>query len=571
MKGENQMKYNCCGRPTPVLPSVYQETLTYGETLGIVAQKINECVDEVNANDKKVDDLTNLVGTFDNRITDNTNAITAEQTARKDEDDKLTAELNDVKSTITTLEGNIDDNTSAISKETEDRQLADNELLTAINKEVSDRKLADSEIKEYVNNNCANAVKGNVTSTVVSVSDVSPLEHNVKVKVSSSTIDLTTVQVTRSRKNVFDAANAAKVSGASGFTNSNGVITVTQSDTGKWASANVPLSQGLAGSTITITCKSVVSGVNGAAARIQWVTSAGGADGDLILGHPDGDGNITATGVVPSQPDAAHNTLCLMLYSNTNAVLASGTVYTATYSNIQIEIGGTATAYTPYQGQTYKPKADGTVSGVTSLSPNMTLITDKVGVVLDVTYNRDINTNQGDITSIGNNTFTGTNAFNGTVTVPIPTADNQAATKKYVDDSVKVKAGLSTANTFSGSNTFNGRVIVPKAPATNNDVANKLYVDTEIINLINKLIPVNINKTTYSIFDNVIVFHEGGTIEDADIQSIVGYFATRMDFYDLTADMIYYVNGDDMTVSSLTELKTSDSNKLWWLDHIEAV
>ena len=37
MKGENQMaKQN----PTPVLPSVYQETLTYGETLGVVAQKV---------------------------------------------------------------------------------------------------------------------------------------------------------------------------------------------------------------------------------------------------------------------------------------------------------------------------------------------------------------------------------------------------------------------------------------------------------------------------------------------------------------------------------------------------
>lgn len=63
--------------PTPVLPSVYQETLTYGETLGVVAQKVNECVDEVNTNDKKVDDLTNLVGTFDNRIAENTQNIAA--------------------------------------------------------------------------------------------------------------------------------------------------------------------------------------------------------------------------------------------------------------------------------------------------------------------------------------------------------------------------------------------------------------------------------------------------------------------------------------------------------------
>lgn len=34
----------------------------------------------------------------------------------------------------------------------------------------------------------------------------------------------------------------------------------------------------------------------------------------------------------------------------------------------------------------------------------------------------------------GDNAFTGTNTFTGTVVVPTPTADTQAATKKYVDD-----------------------------------------------------------------------------------------------------------------------------------------
>ena len=86
-------KQNICGRPTPVLPTVYTETLSYGETLGKVITKVNECVDEVNENDKKVDDLTNLVGTFDNRITENTNNIAAEQAARKAEAERQAAEL----------------------------------------------------------------------------------------------------------------------------------------------------------------------------------------------------------------------------------------------------------------------------------------------------------------------------------------------------------------------------------------------------------------------------------------------------------------------------------------------
>lgn len=521
-------KQNICGRPTPVLPTAYTEALSYGETLGKVITKVNECVDEVNENDKKVDDLTNLVGTFDNRITENTNNIAAEQAARKDEDDKLTAELNDVKDTITILEGNINDNTSAISKETEDRESADNELLTAINKEVNDRKLADFEIKEYVNNNCANAVKGNVTSTVVSVSDVSPLEHNVAVKASSAA-----VQVIRCGKNVFDAVNATKVSGASSFTNNNGVITVTQDYAGNWASANVPLSPGLVGSTITITCKSVVSGINKAGARIQWTTSAGGATGDLILGMPDGSGNIKVTGVVPSQPDASHNTLCLMLYSNTNAALTTGTTYTTTYSNIQIEIGRTATAYAPYQGQTYKPKADGTVLGVTSISPYMTLMTNTTGIVLDVTYNKDINSNLGgDISATGNNIFTGTN-------------------------------------------TFNGRVLVPTIPATANDVANKAYVDTNTVseNTVQSMItPISINKTSYAIFGTTIIFYDSNiTLEEEDVIAIVTYYSETLGIVTVSESTIHYTNLSDLSQKTLAELKadTALEPSIWIISNIE--
>ena len=67
------MKY--CNIPAPILPTAYTEELSYGETLGKVITKVNECVDEVNENDKKVDDLTNLVGTLDNRITENTNEL----------------------------------------------------------------------------------------------------------------------------------------------------------------------------------------------------------------------------------------------------------------------------------------------------------------------------------------------------------------------------------------------------------------------------------------------------------------------------------------------------------------
>lgn len=74
----------------------------------------------------------------------------------------------------------------------------------------------------------------------------------------------------------------------------------------------------------------------------------------------------------------------------------------------QLELGLTATTYEPYQGQTYTPAADGTVSGVKSLYPTTTLMTDTEGAIIEAEYNRDINKAfaemQQAILSMGGNT-----------------------------------------------------------------------------------------------------------------------------------------------------------------------
>ena len=58
---------------------------------------------------------------------------------------------------------------------------------------------------------------------------------------------------------------------------------------------------------------------------------------------------------------------------------------------VQIEKGEAVTEYESYNGTTYTPEADGTVNGITSLSPTMTLLTDKAGVTIEAEYNQDIN------------------------------------------------------------------------------------------------------------------------------------------------------------------------------------
>lgn len=60
---------------------------------------------------------------------------------------------------------------------------------------------------------------------------------------------------------------------------------------------------------------------------------------------------------------------------------------------IQVELGKASTDYTPYiESTTYTANADGTVEGIKSISPNMTLLTNNNGVVINANYLRDIDT-----------------------------------------------------------------------------------------------------------------------------------------------------------------------------------
>lgn len=60
-------------------------------------------------------------------------------------------------------------------------------------------------------------------------------------------------------------------------------------------------------------------------------------------------------------------------------------------NSFQLEEGSTATTYEPYQAQKYIPSADGTVSGVKSLYPITTLMTDTDGIIINAEYNKDLN------------------------------------------------------------------------------------------------------------------------------------------------------------------------------------
>ena len=72
-------------------------------------------------------------------------------------------------------------------------------------------------------------------------------------------------------------------------------------------------------------------------------------------------------------------------------VIPQGRTISGTFAP-QLEIGTTETEYEQYKiPQSATANADGTVEGITSLSPTMTLLTDTAGTVINCEYNRDTN------------------------------------------------------------------------------------------------------------------------------------------------------------------------------------
>lgn len=79
--------------------------------------------------------------------------------------------------------------------------------------------------------------------------------------------------------------------------------------------------------------------------------------------------------------------------ATTGAVNGEITEFIEKFATMQLEKGSTVTNYEVYKECTeHTPSADGTVSGMMSTSPNMTILTDTEGVVIECEYNVDTKT-----------------------------------------------------------------------------------------------------------------------------------------------------------------------------------
>lgn len=210
----------------------------------------------------------------------------------------------------------------------------------------------------YANNTFANALKSTVMGNPVIIDDVSPITHDLKVKLTGIE-DYSGVTVSRVGKNLFDISN---------------IITserLSIKDDRSFCVVGVPVC-GLG--TLKSLCPNL---------RV----------GDIFT--------------------ISFNTTSSIkqAYSWANVYMNSGTSHVATQvmldnyigfygndngaviSDLQIEIGNTKTEYEPYfdvQRQTITANKDGTVEGFTSLYPTTVLVSDNNGVTIKCEYNKDI-------------------------------------------------------------------------------------------------------------------------------------------------------------------------------------
>ena len=234
------------------------------------------------------------------------------------------------------------------------------------------------------------ALKGEAEGNPISITDVSPVEHDVSVKVSGDAItDFSGVKVTVGGKNLFDKT-APKYSGVYVDVLNGEDFVVTTKNANQYISANfvIPNGDALVGKTLTVCGEWEVSGTNKGGLRVLWTSAT---NPNLAIGKGGAFATISgipSTKIVPEKPDGAGE-LCLFIYGNTTGTSAVGD--TVTYKNIQVEIGETATEYEPYIEPTeYTANADGTVEGIKSKYPSMSFTTDTEGVNISVEYYKDI-------------------------------------------------------------------------------------------------------------------------------------------------------------------------------------
>ena len=217
---------------------------------------------------------------------------------------------------------------------------------------------------------CTNAIKASSSGEVVRIDGVSSNEHTIKCKISSnSSIDLSSVKVTRCGKNLFNKDDVVNLALGSPV-NAEEKVMYDPS----YRSFYIPCKEGEVYS---------ISRISNLCPRFRYVFTA------TVPTN-----GVSVFGASPIYSDYSS----ILKYEN--VIVPPNANYLFLYlshiggevDDVQIEVGSVATDYEPYkEAETFTPLSDGTVEGVMSVAPTMTLMTDTEGVTIEVEYNQDIN------------------------------------------------------------------------------------------------------------------------------------------------------------------------------------
>lgn len=201
-----------------------------------------------------------------------------------------------------------------------------------------------------------------VNGSVISIGDVSLIEHGLKIKLISDTIeDFSGVSVSRCGKNLYYVNSYILNKQFNSYYTYKRLTTSNAADI-------LSLFDSIQGNTFVISYK---------------------VDNDMFVGNEVGVYFTDNTAIwirndVGKIMPIGKTISYIEFRARSDSAEANG--ITPIIYDIQLELGDTTTEYEPYNGQTATANAEGIVDGLTSVSPNMTLISNNAGVVIDCTY-----------------------------------------------------------------------------------------------------------------------------------------------------------------------------------------
>jgi hypothetical protein len=221
--------------------------------------------------------------------------------------------------------------------------------------------------KGYVNDNFANAIKGTASGTEVCIKDVSPIEHNIGVKLSNADVKLY-----KGGKNLlpfpYNGQNNGQYVNYTFTDNGDGSITVKGQHINSPGNANFYL---LSNGKLVLPKGSYTASGLAAGIYLQGVRTADGVTVNFTNG-------LTLT----------ETTEFKALFVQ---ILKTNTAAYDTVIKPMLEMGKTATEYElGVEPTECVVNTDGTAN-VPSLYPSTRLYTDTDGVTIEAEYNRDIN------------------------------------------------------------------------------------------------------------------------------------------------------------------------------------